>query len=760
LKNIQIGRLALALVVLCSPLPLAGQSAQSLESPASPRALRRTEEFGLLPDRPRVTPARVDRPPRIDGVLDDEAWQVAAHITEFTQQAPLDGAPATEETDVYVAYDSDNLYFGFHVHYEDPSIMRANRVERDRAMRDDLVTIYLDTFLDQQRGYDFDVNGYGVQGDGVMTAGGRGGRGGGQAIPPADRTWDALFQTGAQIVFDGYVAEMAIPFKSLRYPKPEAGEPHRWGFQIVREIKSKDEENQVWSPMSRNETSFFAQMGLIEGMTDLSTSRNLEIMPTVTAIQYGDIDPTRPAFVNHSADPDAGVNVKYGITSNLTADFTVNPDFSQIESDRQQIEVNQRYPIFFPELRPFFLEGQEIFNVSGPVNFIHTRTIVDPRVGAKLSGKVGKTTLGLLYADDAAPGHVDDVSDPAYGQYAHVFVGRVRYDLYPESSIGILATDREFLNSHSRLGGIDSQFRLGTNYRLNATVMATDRVDTDGVHLSGPLFDVGFRKDGRNFSYSIGHFEIHPDFGTDVGFVRRTDVRQTSLDTGYRWWPEGTITNWGPRFSYSRNYDFDGVLQDEQIGMNTNVQFAQNINVQGGLDRDMERYGGINFWKWRYSFGGNLNTSRRISVNLFFNNGDQIRYIDDPYLGRNRQINMGITLRPLSRLQSNISLNTSRFVDPRDDSEIFNVKVLRLQTTYQFTDRLVLRNITEYNNQDETIAVNLLGTYRVNSGTVFYIGYDDHYQQAGAIEDLAVPLTGYRPTNRAFFTKLQYLFRY
>jgi hypothetical protein len=259
----------------------------------------------------------------IDGVLDDEVWATAAHITEFTQQSPFEGEPATEETDVYIAYDSDHIYVGAHAHYVDSSIMRANRADRDRASGDDLLTVYFDTFMDQQRGYDFDVNAYGVQGDGIMSAsrgGGRGGGGGGgsravQGIPPADRSWDALFETGARIVEDGYVVEMAIPFKSLRYPMPPEGEPHRWGFQIVREVKSKDFENQVWAPMSRDETSFFAQMGVIEGMTDLSASRNIEILPTFTAIQYGEIDPTVPGFQNQDTDPDAGVNVKSGVTS-------------------------------------------------------------------------------------------------------------------------------------------------------------------------------------------------------------------------------------------------------------------------------------------------------------------------------------------------------------------------------------------------------------------------------------------------------------
>ena len=318
---------------------------------------RLAEEVGLVAGRPAVWPTRIDTPPNIDGRLDDEVWRSAALITDFVQQAPLDGAPTTEETEVYVAYDSENIYLGFYAHYEDPSIMRANRVDRDRASMDDLFTVYLDTFLDQQRGYDFDVNGYGVQGDGVISAGGGKGFG---PIPRADRSWNALFETGGQMVEDGFTAEMAIPFKSLRYPSQDRGESHRWGFQIVREVKGKDGEHQVWAPISRDESSFFSQMGLLEGMTNLSTSRNLEILPTFTAVEHGVLDATIPGFAHQATDSDGGVSVKYGVTSNLTADFTINPDFSQIESDRARIEVNQRFPLFFSELRPFFVEGAEM----------------------------------------------------------------------------------------------------------------------------------------------------------------------------------------------------------------------------------------------------------------------------------------------------------------------------------------------------------------------------------------------------------------
>jgi len=707
-------------------------------------------------------------------------WRTAAHITDFTQQSPLDGAPATEDTDVYIAYDAEYIYFGFHAHYEDPSIMRANLGERDRAFSDDLMTVYFDTFLDQQRGYDFDVNGYGVQGDGIVSAARRIGRGRGgaaMAIPPADRSWDALFETGAQIVEDGYTAEMAIPFKSLRYPSPAAGEPHRWGFQIVREVKGKDQENQVWAPMSRDETSFFAQMGLLEGMIDLSDARNLEILPTFTTIQYGDIDPTRPGFVNQDADPDAGVNVKYGITSNLTADFTLNPDFSQIESDRPQIEVNQRFPLFFSELRPFFVEGAEIFNIIAPVTFVHTRTIVDPDYGAKLSGQVGRFSLGVLTANDRAPGKVDDPADAAFDQTAQTVIARARYDLYAESNIGAIVTDREFLDGYSRLVGLDGNFRLtptiAADFRAVASRYRDGAAAPDAgaalAEVSGHMLSTRIGQTARNLRWSIYGYQISPDFDTEVGFVRRQDIRNVTSSVEYRFWPQSWIIDWGPQITYSRNYDYDDVLQDENVSGRINFSFARSISLNAALSRDRERFGETDFQKTRFSAGGNVNTSRSYSFGANFSVGDQVYYLA-PSLGHRVNWSVNSTLRPLDRLQTRLSLNSRRLTDPLNgDAELFDVTIVRGTTNVQFTERLGMRNITEWNTQDETFDINVLFNYRINAGTVFFLGYDDHYRQADLIEgdvdgdglkEQLFFTEGLRRTNRAIFIKLQYLLRY
>ena len=751
-------------------------------------------DAGVLTGRVTVRPRRTTTPPTVDGLLDDAVWSNAARITEFVQRQPVDGAPASEDTEVYLAYDDTSLYLAFHAKYGDPGTMRANRVDRDRAgYGDDILSVYFDPFLDQQRAYVFSVNGYGVQGDSIVS-GGRGGgfSGGGRGgVPWGDRSWDALFESGGQPVADGFTAEMAIPFKSLRYPARPDNVPHTWGLQIVRQIRDKDE-TIVWSPVSRDIAGFLPQMGVLDGMTGLSTSRNLEVQPTFTAFRYGTYDEAAGGLVDGEPQPDFGANFKYGVTPNLIADFTLNPDFSQIESDRPQVEVNQRFALFYPELRPFFLEGAEIFQMQAPVTVVHTRTIVDPQYGAKLTGKAGKTTLGVLFAnDEGASLGVDDRLDPAFGQTAQTFVGRVRYDLYSESFVGAIVTDRQFLDGHSRLVGADSNFRIGATHQLGFRALGTDRraaqsgpqvnpcpstADVEApAACDGYAMDFGFRKRGRNLSYSIDSFALSPDFRTDVGFVRRTDQRETEARLDYLWWPQSWVISWGPEFRYGRNYNFDGVLADENLRAGVSANFAKNVRYSFDLDQDMERFYGMDFEKRRYRMFGNVSTSRVFSFGTGFDWGDEI-YFDgaNPFIGRESGFRTFINFRPVSRFATNINITTSRFMDPlglfaagindgerSEDGEIFNVNIFRALNTYQVTDRLALRNITEFNTYRGTVGLNLLATYRVNSGTAFYVGYDDHYRQYELFDDQVNAIDrGYLHTNRAVFTKIQYLFRY
>ena len=746
-------------------LPPGRTPAIVIDGPPPPAAVPRGD--GL-----RATIGRTPQPPRIDGRLDDAVWQTATHITEFTQMAPVEGAPGTERTEVWMAYDSDNMYFAFYAHYSDPGMMRINRADRDDIRGDDQMAVLFDPFLDQQRAYQFEVNGYGVQADSLVNADGTTGRSSSMMSSQSsssrssqrsrgirgDDSWNALFATSGQIVEDGWTAEMAIPFKSLRYPARAGGELHRWGFQITRRIRGKSEA-QSWSPVSRAVVGQLTQFGILEGLENLSQSRNLEILPELTGLRFGTLDGDTGRFDQRDPVGDIGVGIKYGITPNLTVDLTYNPDFSQIESDRPQIETNQRFALLYPEQRPFFLEGQEIFQMSTPLNLLHTRTIVEPRFGGKLTGKVGNTTLGVIVADDEAAGRLDDRTDPRFGGTAQTVVGRARYDFYSESYLGAIMTAREFGHEHNRVAGVDGRFRLSQTHRVSfMAVGSSTQHETEGA-LGGPALEADFTHQGRHLGYGASYSSIDPEFRTDSGFLPRVDLRQATADLSYRWWPESTLMTWGPSLTYVRLYDHAGVLQDEQIQGLISFQFRNNCMVRSIFSRDLERYQGIDFRKTGYgSFGGC--SGRILSIFGGFNVGDGILFSDSPFLGRSTAYNVIVSAKPTTRLSTRIRAISSRFVNPVGNAELFDVKIFRTETTYQFTERFLLRHIMEHNTLSMTLGNNLLLTYRINAGTVAFLGYDDRFQRGTRINDTLFLTTALQRTNRAVFGKLSYLFRH
>ena len=759
--------------------------------PRQPRSDRGRSGFAAVSSVQRETTIGLAaQVPQIDGRLDDAVWETATHITEFVQVAPVEGAPGTEATEVWMAFDRENLYFAFYAHYSDPGIMRTNWADRDDIRGDDRMSVLFDPFLDQQRAYQFEVNGYGVQSDSLVnasgssgssgrgrmsrsssrSASGRGGRGGGggggsglsnsgQFGIRGDDSWNVLFTTSGRLVDDGWTAEMAIPFKSLRYPQRAAAETHRWGFQITRIIRGKSEA-QAWSPISRGVAGQLTQFGVLDGLREMSRSRNLEILPELTGARRGAFDADTGTF--NELDPlgDLGISVKYGVTTNLTVDFTYNPDFSQIESDQPQIETNQRFALFYSEQRPFFLEGQEIFQTATTLNLLHTRTMVDPRFGGKLTGKVGNMTLGVVVADDEAAGRLDDASDPRDGTTAQTVVGRARYDFYSESYLGAIMTSRQFGDDYNVVGGVDGRFRLGRTHRFSFLAVNSATRDQEFGETSAPAFEADFTRQGRNFGYSASYSDIYPNFWTQTGFLPRVNLRQASTTASYRWWPESTLITWGPSLTYLRLFDHSGVLQDEQIQGTASFSFQGNMSVTAMVNRDFERFGGVDFRKAGYGAFG-VKSGRVFSLVGGFNVGDGIFYDEaSPYHGRLTSANFMISGRPSPRWRIRLNGIYNRFFDAIAGVDVYKVQIYRIRSTYQFTTRLLVRYIAEHNTLAGTLGNNVLFTYRINAGTVAFLGYDDRYLQGRLLDKLRFPHDRFERTNRAVFGKVSYLFRY
>src|SRR6202140_1733153 len=387
-----------SIAAFTQPLP-----ATSARPSSSPKDEPVAAKPGLVLPPEKTKPVRVprfDKAPVIDGKLDDEVWKQAVVLKDFYQIQPGDNIAPSKPTEVLLGYDSKFLYVAFHC-YDEPDKVRANIPKRDNIFDDDYVGILFDTFNDKRKAYEFDFNPLGIQADGVWTDG-----------QNEDFSPDIVMESKGVVTSDGWTVEVAIPFKSLRYV---AGKDKLWGAHFWRRIKRFNNELDMWMPINRDVSSWLAQEGHLSGLEGISTERTLELIPSLTLSETGKrkatlsaaqlasglLDPGR--FVNEPIKFYPGLTGKFTITPNVTLDFAVKPDFAQVESDQLVVTANQRFPIFFAEKRPFFLEGIDIFNTQ--ISAVHTRTIIDPDFAVKLTGKVDRNTFGLLLASDNGPGN-------------------------------------------------------------------------------------------------------------------------------------------------------------------------------------------------------------------------------------------------------------------------------------------------------------------------------------------------------------------
>ncbi len=579
---------------------------------------------------------KLETPPVIDGKMDEAVWQQAAVFQDFYQTQPGDNIAPSKPTIAYLAYDSRTLYLAFHC-FDDPDKIRATVAARDQIFGEDNIRVYLDTFNDQRRAYLLGWNAFGIQADGLYNSTGN-----------TDFSVDIVMESKGSIVSDGWVVEVAIPFKSLRY---EAGEGKQWGFHIWRNIDRFNDEIDSWVPISRDKVGLLNQAGHITGLSGISTERTLEIIPTVKFSEDGARIPTRSEldyrnnpdlrglpdagrFRNYGVKGEFGLTAKFSFTPNITLDAAYNPDFADVEADQTVLQANQRFPIFFPERRPFFLEGKDIFETSQQI--LNTRTIADPDVALKLSGKTGRTLFGVLFASDNAPGG----SKPASDNNALVGALRLKRDIGPESTIGFMATmsrfsqarpDKKvtikgietfvpngFIRRDNYVASVDGRLRFGAqrtlNFQLtgsnsnrcffdpgfnpdaNSAQAALNREDCNGSYNfkrngNGVNYNLGFNQSGRHFSWNYNAQGRNNDYRADVGFVRRrnTNYQGTYFNYNSEPNPKAKLISWRVGGGPSVNFDWQGRLQNWDTQSEFNLRFKRNAYAGGGFNSGYER---------------------------------------------------------------------------------------------------------------------------------------------------------------------------
>jgi hypothetical protein len=537
------------------------------------------------------------KPPTIDGKLDDEVWKSAPVFKDFYQWRPSDSSPASARTEVMAGYDSRFIYFAFHA-FDDPSKVRASVAKRDSIFDDDSIGLILDTFNDKRRAYELFFNPLGIQQDGFLTEGGN-----------DDFSVDIVMESKGEVTSDGYTVEVAIPFKSLRY---EAGKDKLWGVHILRQIKHVNGEQDSWMPISKDQSGLLSQAGHITGLDGISTERTLELIPSLTLSETGKrkapITVAQIAqggrFVNEPIKFDLGLTGKYGLTPQVTLDFAVNPDFAQVESDQLVVTANQRFPIFFEEKRPFFLEGIDIFQTQ--IAAVHTRAIIDPDYAAKLTGKVGRNTFGLLIASDNGPGNFSEDERPKTNprlldKNASVGILRLKRDIgKSDSFVGFLGTYRRFVDTNNLLGGFDGRFRLDKITTFSWQVLGTrsrrefffpEQGKTFDRNENGFIYAIDYNNSGRHFGHEFSMVGRTRYYRADVGFNRRNNTNNPNWFIRYNSEPKpkARLVSWRVYTDFSANFDWQGRSQGANSETQVQLSFKKETFLGIGNDKGYER---------------------------------------------------------------------------------------------------------------------------------------------------------------------------
>ena len=602
-----------------SPTPAATPSAK--DTPNQQANGNGAKSRAIIPPekaKPIVIP-RFDKAPVIDGELDDEIWKQAAVLKDFLQRNPGDNIAASKPTEAFIGYDSKFLYLAFHC-YDEPDKVRATVAKRDEIFGDDNIRVFLDTFNDQRRAYILGWNALGIQQDGIMTEG-----------SGWDFSVDIVMESKGMLTSDGWTVEVAIPFKSLRY---EAGKGKLWGIHIWRNFFRFNDEIDSWMPNSRDISSLLSQEGHLTGLEGISTERTLEIIPSLTLSETGKrvnaltpaqlaanpalLDPGR--MLNEPIKADLGLTMKYGITPTVTLDLAINPDFAQVEADQTVVLANQRFPIFFEEKRPFFLEGIDIFQTR--LQAVHTRAIIDPDLAVKLSGKRGRNTFGVMLASDNAPGNFagEERTNPVNFRFldknAYIAVVRLKHDVGKESTIGFLGTSYNFIEKHNQLAGFDGRFKLDkqTTFSFQALGTISRRCFSDpsaNLYVTSPAapcynggssrsryrtgkgfaYTFSYNKDGRHFYYGANGNGRTRDYRADVGFTRRTNINNEGIYFGYNSEPKpkARLISWHLNNSANIDFNWQGLSQGLGEEANASFNFQHNTYLGFGLSTGYER---------------------------------------------------------------------------------------------------------------------------------------------------------------------------
>jgi len=604
-----------------------------------------------------------------------------------------------------------------------------------------------------------------------------------------DSSWDTVWDSHGKLTSEGYVLLMSIPFKSLRF-SPEQNQS--WGVVLYRGILRENEDD-FWPEMSRRVEGRLGHAATAKGLEGISPGRNMQFIPYGAMRSYRALDTANPVptFSSSAAEFRGGLDSKFILHDNMVLDITGNPDFSQVESDEPQITVNQRFQVFFPEKRPFFLENADYFKT--PINLFFTRNIGDPQFGARLTGKVGPYSLGILASDDRAPGDSVPETDPFHGDRAAFTIARLSRDIFKQSSIGAIYTDREFAGAFNRVGGVDSRLKFTPNWTSMFQAVVSSTRNADGSYQAGPGYKAGTSYTSTHFDYDLTYNDFSPGFVTDAGFVNRVDIREVKNSADYRWRPKsGPLTSWGPGIFTDNVWAHNGTRLDSYYSPQVALFFkGQSYLVFAPYTEFRERLRPSDFpsltanqdyYEHNSSISFGSSYLRKVNVQGYYQFGDGVNFVppfgQSPFLAKADSGNVLISVLPFTSLKIDNTYLFSRLRQGTSGASIFDNHIFRTKWNWQFNRELSFRVIMQYTTTlanpaftflptSKHFNADFLITYLVHPGTAIYVGYNSDLQNYDP--NLALnPNTGgilrtrngYINDSRQFFVKVSYLFRF
>jgi hypothetical protein len=698
--------------------------------------LRGAEETTLL------RPYKAQTPPVLDGILDDAVWQKAPSETGFKTYHPDYDKNMADDTIVYYAYDSENIYFAFRCLDSDPDKIKASVNSRDNIRPDDWICINLDTFNDQQTLHVFYVNPRGIQGDSRFEGNAE------------DFSVDLVWYSSGRIDEQGYAIEMRIPFKSIRH----TGKKVQTMGVIFERMINRHSQAGTFPPLSPEHGPNFLTQTRPILFEDVKKYSLVEILPAATYSRQSFHQ--AGSLSSEEGQADLSLTAKYGITPDLIFDGTYNPDFSQVEADAGQVDFNLRYSLFFSEKRPFFLEGLERFNFGGAApsdplrEVVHTRTIADPLVGFKLNGRVGKkNTIASIYAMDRLP-------EGSAGDYAHFSIFRLKRALSHDGFLGGFYTGRDRQGGFNRLFGLDGQIRLNPSSYAAFHGFLSQTKESGTARLDG--YALGFHYDyaTRNWNIAAGFQDLSKDFRTETGYLTRNGLTRFRLAVVPLFYPKsGLIKRIMPLFQSQQTRDKYSGLYETLNAFDMRFLLGRNSIILFGA-----RYSNEVFLNERFNTSGarflaQSQLSKKLTLNLFYNRGDKVRYTADPYQGKGNDASLGVEYQPWEKLHLELSLIYSDFTRSADNFKAYDYTILRNRNTYQVNKYLFFRGIVEYNSFYKTLMTDFLASFTYIPGTVIHIGYGSLYERMQWMEGEYRPADNYLETRRGFFFKASYLWR-